>query len=349
MLLLAAALSRLTATSIKDVGVFFKTQFTAGGYPLEIGISAKTVKTMSSAYCVQSGNTIAVVSNGGALLQTIRTPYYDTSFATSGNKLLVWAVNGNKASLYNRTSQLFEYSTDNVIISGDVSHGRAALLTASDRYAAQLTVYDEKARELFTWYCADGYPYMAAFSEDGKYIAAAAMYIENGVFKSYITLISVKDSSEVWKGTAESVVLKMYPGAKSLTAVGEKGIYLFNETGALTASADFGEIAPSAIERASNGNIAVALGDTSHRGLNRYFIFDSELALVAENDTGAAINDICLARDRIYILGETSVTCYSFDNELMQTITCSPATAALVMPRSGTLIAVMNGTAVKIK
>ena len=347
---IAVIASCLTVTAIKDVADFFKSSFSFGEYPLKLsGMSVESVKTMSGGYCLQSGNTVTVVNASGAVLQTVRTDYLETGVATDGNKLLVFSSGGRKAKLFNRTSLLFEYTTEQKIIDGSLFGGRVALLTAGDRYSAELHIFDTKARETLKWYCADGFPYMVRFADGGSTVCLAAMFIENGAFKTKLTLIDVAKGSELFSVVADSTVLSLKVTGRRITAVALSGAYKWNDNGELSGQYSFSEASPTNTVFASNGNVAIMLGYTGHPNLNRYVILNSSLELVVENDIGAAVKDMRLSRDRIYVLCETSVLCYSFKNKLIEEISCNPSASVLVMPRSGTLLAVMNGTVIKIK
>lgn len=345
-----ALLICLPATATRDISDFFNVMFSNGEFPVSVANSPPDrVQKLDSGFFVKSGNTIKVVSSAGAILQTIETGYFSTGCEADGNKLLTYAVNGNEAALYNRTGKIYNYKVQQNIVAAALGFGKVALVTASERYAGELKVYAANSNELFTWYCAEGYPFMAAFNSSGNRICVGAMYIENGLFKTRLTLLDVAKAEALYTCTVDSTLLRLVVKGSEVIAITETGASLFNSSGELKMYSDFSGKTVTDITVSDSGNIAVSLGYEGHAALSRCIVYNDSLEVLCDLEPGVVIKDVCLARDRLYILSDGEVVCYSFKNQLIETIDCNLSTMAIVMPRSGTVIAIMNATAVKLK
>ncbi len=349
---LCAALlaSVVSATTFKDIGDFFNGLFSKGSYPSELSSSQpRQVEKVSGGYAVTCESEVLVFNNAGARLQTIAPGYTELGSAADGNKILVYSIGGREAALFNRTTKLYDIATNYDIISGTVGASRcAALITESERYTAELVVFSASGKEILHWYCADNYPYAAFFDADASHVAVCSLYISNGVASSCITVLDVSSGNEAEVVSVECVAVRVLLSNTKMLVIGDTESLAINSAGETVASFDYDGDALIGVEVTSGGRVAVALGDNQLPGINRVIITDRNLSSLTTISPGCEINDICIARNKVYILGDARVLIYALDGEQREIIAADYNAVAIVAHGSH-MVEILPDTAVEIE
>ena len=337
----------LPSTAAKDLSSAFKSFFAYGSWPVSLGASSfDSVQPLDAGFAVSAGDRVTVYSNTGAQLQSISVNYTAPVTVTHGNKLLVYASDGTEARLYNRTEAIASFTTQQRILSADTAGGRVALLTASSRYTGEVTVSSAGGEELFTWYCAEGFPYLVRFSDNGSRLCVAAMVIENGRFDTRVTVLDINSSSEVFTAAVEGTVHHVFFAGRALLCLSDTGATPLSETGELGTPYRLEGRTLLALAEGPGGQLALALGYGGHDKLTGIVVLGRGGALQTEFAAGIPVRDLCITKNELYLLSEGRVEVVDYTGASVRTLSCSYSASRLLLC-GGDPVVFAGGTAAK--
>ena len=231
-----------------------------GGYPYDV--SSGKVTDMRSI-----DNKLAVLTSEKlVLLSQSAKPSFSVSHTYASPKMKI--ENGRLLLCDTVTGRYILCSHNAVIKQGDINSrihcfavgtgGLLAFAIPADGVSSKLGVYNEHGKKLFDFNCADEYIISAAFSLNGRYLAAAAIGSENAVLYSKIYIFDVKKFEQIEELTyKDTSVMEISRAANNFIAVCEDECILISDKKASRIKIKGGTI--SHFAGSSGGTFAVAV------------------------------------------------------------------------------------------
>ncbi len=165
----------------------------------EIKISDTTIISSSktdSDIILLTDTSVLNYSKGGALQFDRQHGYQSPRIKTASAHSLVYENMGKKFRIDSRSKNIIEESVDNNILVADISNNKVlALITESEGYTAELTLYDFNFNPKdFKWYSAEHNVIDMSISPKGDKAAIITCFAENGQIKSQLLVLDFSKS-----------------------------------------------------------------------------------------------------------------------------------------------------------
>ncbi len=321
--LVAAAMllaNTLTATTFLDAGDFAKTLFAPfGSYPVTFeSAGAVDGKQMSMAYAVLSQGDVTVYSSRGSVLGRWAHGYVSPQIAAAGNRAVLYSVGGREINVYNRTSALAQIKTDFTIVDAAVSgKGLLAVLTRSDKYTAELCVYENgNYKKTMTWYAGAGFPLLVRVQSGGNVAAVACVHAANGRIATTVTAIDTRAAAVLFTAEVDGLAAELIvDDGGGIIAVTDETAAAFSASGEPKASYAYGDAPLLYVAHDEGSGLALAFGDNNRPQINTVALLDRNLGVRAEAGGVGRVDDLYLSRSALYVLGNGTITEYTMSGK----------------------------------
>ncbi len=171
------------------------------GYPAAITGSVVSPKNFasSSGEAVMVSDTHLTVLNGTG--KEVASRQHSFSFPVlrlSGQEMLLYNLGGSGYQVESRSRTLQKGSAEGNILGGAISSGgHYALLTESDGYLGQLTVYNDQNERQFEYKFSSCYPSAAALNSDATQALVGGLFARDGGLVSCLYLLDLNSSESV--------------------------------------------------------------------------------------------------------------------------------------------------------
>lgn len=204
------------------------------------------------------------VNTKGKILWELDVPMSQPMVETSQKYMLLADLDGNHyAALYRNGEKLREYALGNDIISAKVNaKGWTAFATATVGYKGNVTVFDKKGKEKFSWNSGEGYILDIALDDRGRYLAVAQLSSDGQQADSRIQFIDLRRKAVV--ATAEkqdTVITELRFFEKRLLAISESELLGFKTSGKQVFSVSFAGKNPEEYDISSDEMLAFVTTD----------------------------------------------------------------------------------------
>lgn len=311
--LLSASLALLSDTLDSAVLYFDRS---SGSWPVSTGIAEPLqIEPLAGGFVELGAEDVVVYSAYGSKVQSFQPSYARPVLAVGGTHFTVYNRAGNELIVSSRTRTLYSQTFENGILLCAMSNNNSlAVVTESDRYTAQLRVYDPSFRQTYSWETTrtEGTPIAVEFSPDNRRFAAGTLAARDGQLNCSVYFMNTDSDKEGPCYTADqgSMLLRLdWQSESRVLAVFDTYIALLDpRTGGESARYEFGgatlqSIAPGRRQTALLLNI---------RGGNSLITLDDSLSPMAEIPARQAFGVSADDTD-IYLLCPNAVECYSYD------------------------------------
>ncbi|MEA4911892.1 MAG: DUF5711 family protein [Oscillospiraceae bacterium] len=313
--LLANTLTATTFLDIKDVCSAIFAPY--GSYPVALeSAGAVSEKQMSMAYAVLSEDAVTVYSQRGSILGSFAHNLITPELAAAGNRAVLYNIGGKEIVVYNRTSELARFKTEYNIIDAAVSkRGTLAVLTRSDKYTAQLSVYGNgKYEQTMTWSTNAGFPLLVRLQSDGDAAAVACIAAVNGQPVSVVTVIDTRSAEALFTAQVNGIAADILLDS-GVTVVTDETAELYSMAGEQKAAYVYGDAPLLHVAHDEGSGLALAFGDNSRPQINSVVLLGGNLTVKATAQGVGAVRDMYLTRTGVYILGAQRITEYNMSGE----------------------------------
>lgn len=286
------------------------------GWPVNTGLREPLqVEELSGGFVELDREDAVVYSAYGQRVSTLSTGYARPVLAVGGSRYVVYNRAGTELKVASRTRTLFTQTFDNALLVCAMSdNGTLAAVTESDRYAAQLQVYDPSFRRIYNWEMTQsvGTPIALDFAPDNRRFAAGTLRAEGGQLQGKVYFMNTSQDREGPVYTASQgsmLVLLDWQTDTRVVAVFDTYIAVLDpRTATETARYDFGG---ATLQSAAPGRSQTALL-LNVRGGNTLLTLDAKLTPLAEIPARQAFAITATETD-IYLLCAGSVENYGYD------------------------------------
>ena len=314
--------SGLLSTSIAMMGdvtdsISLYLNRSGGGWPASTGIRTPTqVEPLAGGFVEMDSKDVAIYSAYGVKIRTIQPGYARPALAVGNTRFVLYNRAGTELTVQSRTRQLYSKSFSNAImLCAMAQNGALAVVTESDRYAAEVLVYDASfSGDPFTWKLTstDGTPIALAFASDNHRFAAATVAAKDGQLCTAVRMMNTNadTAGPVYMADTGSVILKL----KWLSS--SRVLAVFDTYTAIINAGDATELARYDYGGATLQSVSVSGRSTAlllavHGG-NDLVTLDDSLNQLAKVSAGQA-KSISSTATAVYLLTATGVERYSYD------------------------------------
>ena len=321
----------------------------APGWPQQTGITdPDTVQQLSGAFVEMGGDSCAVYSMNGTLLNSIQSGYARPAIAAGKTRFVLYNRSGSELRVESRTQNLYTKTMDSTIYLCAVADaGQVAVVTDNADSAAALTVYNSSMQQQLVWNLTSeqGIPLRMAFSPDSRRLAAAAVTAVGGQLTTNLYALPLAQGDPVLLSTENSVPQWMgWLSNGFLLVIYENRAVLYNTTGGSIgerASYDFGGSTLVSVSAENNG-VALLL---SNGQTSTAVLLDGELTVGYSGSVLSASQIIRAKNDGFYLLTDSTVERFNNVGEFQWSQPLSARPRALV---EGRQILVFTGNTVQV-
>ncbi len=337
VLLVAVILANtFTATTWKDMKDGVQTFFTwGGGYPASLGEKVPTqVKQMNRAFAFVTESEFIIKSKSGADLLKEKHGFVSPVIAASGNRAVLFNRGSRDVRVYNRTALVAELKADYAIVDADMSaNGVLVVLTKSDRFMSQLSAYPNgKYEKVMSWKGASGFPLSCAVSEDGTSAAVASITTRDGKMYTIITSLDLTRQTERYEfNEIEGLCAGIFCESDgAVTVITDVQAVRLGADGTVKSTYAYGVAPLLYISRDKGSRFALGFGDNSRAAINSVVILGRTLEEVSTIEGCGIIKDMYMSSNRLYILGNQTVSAYALSGTLYKVYDADPRAIGLI-------------------
>ncbi len=165
------------------------------GYPVAItGSTPKDIIALNEDVALLTDTEIVVYDEYGSLAVQNGHNCTNPRVRTNQNRAIVYDVGYYSYMLLNGVSVVSSGEHENQIISANVAqNGSYAIVSASSKYLTELVVKTKNNTQIASWRSVNNYINAAAFSEDSTRVAATGLYSENGLARTTLRILDLKN------------------------------------------------------------------------------------------------------------------------------------------------------------
>lgn len=331
---------------IENMGNFTAT-IGSGAYPLELyGTEVISAAQKGSYYFALTDTELTAYSNGGKKIFTEAHGYAKPVLKTSETRALIFDLGGNSLSIFNLSGSTNSLKTDNKLLSAAITRcGAYAVATASDSYAAEVTVYSSEDKKLYQWYSSSDLVNGVLLSPDGKRLAVSTVNASDGVLKSRLAVFEYSSADPIFSAEYSGTAIYSLDGLKhGFTAITAEGCSYF-DWDKLNRRDYKNDYEPSALKTTKYG-LALVFSRASDKSDNHILILSQKGEQLAAFNFLGNISDIVFSDNHIYCISDTAVYMLDKNGELISRLDCGYGAERLVAIGGGS-VAVMTGGDIK--
>lgn len=307
------------------------------GYPTSFSMPGFIkARSLAGGFAALGESDFAIYSPSGKELRRLQHGYARPVISVGKRRVALYNRAGTELRIESRSRNLFKKIFDQPIMLAQMSEGGSfAVITRSLRYEAELTVYNSMFEEAYYWYSAKDTPVAAALSRDGRKVAVAAVYAQDGALCSGVYMLDIgKDEPVAQISSADTVPLML-----QYLPTGD--LVILYDSFACVYSGDNGE----ELARYSYGGRTLQTASIEPRYLALLFtlesqesasslvLLDEKLNELASADIGRSVTDICTTNSNVHILLEQSVLSYGLDGGLWGETQLEAKALAMIAPK----------------
>jgi hypothetical protein len=218
----------------------FMSSFGKSKYPVyfEQG-SMKTAVQLGSDVGVLTDTSFLIYSQTGDLLAVRPHGFNNPAAVSGGGEAVIFDRGGKQFRVETRLAEPYSATAADTITTAAASDsGDFAIVTESQDYLSELTVYDTSYKDIFKWDASQGRILSAAISPDGSKLAAIAVGARNGnIFSDiYIFDLNSQKPVSVKEYDGEMLFSINFKDNNQITAEGEDKTVFLNSSGSQTST-----------------------------------------------------------------------------------------------------------------
>lgn len=202
MLVLLAA-NAFTGTTLSGIGGTFSGYIeklgSGDGYPYDISSeNMKNVYPSDSNIILLTDVYARILSPGAKMKLNVQHNYSAPVVDANGSRFIIYDRDSKHYRVVNGKTVSDEMEAEGNILTCDMAaNGSFCVASRSVQTASTFTVYDRKFNEVFKWNSSSDHIIDVALTDNGKYVAVAALGAENGEVYSKVLIFNVKSSESL--------------------------------------------------------------------------------------------------------------------------------------------------------
>lgn len=291
------------------------------GWPVKTGIpEILQAEPLAGGFVLLGQQDAGVWSAGGTQLRTVQHGYARPAISAGNTRFCLYGRSGYELRVEGRTGTLYKRTFEQPILLAEMSNGGSvAVVTQSDRFAAELSVWDGSMEFRYGWNPTDteGTPVRVAFARDNKRLAVACLVAQGGSLQTNLYFLDIRSDEVTASSAVSGQILQLHwlSTERVLAVCSGSAVVLDAATGQQTAVYSYGgESLGSA--SVSGQNCALLFSPEASDSPARLVVLDPDMQLLGEASVPAPAAGVVCTRTAAYVLRQESVAAYSLAGEL---------------------------------
>lgn len=288
----------------------------SGGSEYQFEITNKTGYLLNDAY-------VYIYNQNGGLIESRQHGYSNAVMKAAGGRALIYESGGFNFRIESSKKTVFTKKMDNIIIFGRINENYTAIVTASDKFASVLTVYDKQGKFVYGRDCVERI-IDVSFTDDGKGCLLSFINASNGALVNITEKINFDKSEAIWVSEqAETFCIESYPlSSGGAVILGEEECAYYDSSGKIENSSIYdGTFNGGDVK---NGQTAIITNDGQRRKYLLTLISDEESEPIKINSE-EVLKDVAIYDGCAYIMTSKNIMAYDFTGQLRSTVEISDA------------------------
>ncbi len=322
--LIVLIVSLLTPTGITESVANFSASLKFGNdYPVKLsGGTLINAKPQGNHLFLVSTTNFECYNNNGKNIFSYQHGYQSPIMSVSDARTLLYDQSGKNYSIYNLNREIITGQTENEILCANITrNGSYALATLSDSYSSQVTVFNGKNENVFTWFCSDYTINSVVLAPNGKTLAVSAFSASDGAFVSKVYILKFDSATPIAEYDYKGLVLSLnLSGTTGFNCVLENSVDFISwrKQKCSTFSTEDNIL----LSTSYKANTLIVSGRFANKNENNITIFDAQGKQKHSFLFSGIVDAIQYKGTNIYILSENNVYHYSVSGELISKSAC---------------------------
>lgn len=172
-----------------------------GRFPIPVsGGSDYQLKAMDNYFAFLDDSRFYVYTTEGEAVIEKQHTFANPILTVSNKKALIYDLGGNSFSLESKYKTIYEKTCDQTILMAELSSSDlAAVVTKSDKYLAQLDIYDPDGKNIFTYKSYDSRIIDVTFLNDNSGCVITTLGASGGKIQSGLIRFSFSSTDMIWQ------------------------------------------------------------------------------------------------------------------------------------------------------
>lgn len=285
-----------------------------GNFPIEINSGAEyqlsygddTLYLLSDAY-------IYYYNTDGGRLKKRQHAYTNSVMSSAGEYVLVFESGGDELTVETENKILYSKNFDSPIIFAKVSgKGYLAVVTASDNYACELTVFDDEGEKVYGRSCVERINDIS-FTDGSSGCILSYLGAENGALATTVQKITFDSDKEKWRSPAiDTFGLDIYDYDGGVSVIGYTACAYVDNSGQISSYYKYdGDFAGG---DSKSGKTSVIINDDDRRKYTLALFDGAQNPVIVEFDSPLKYTQVY--DGLAYVMNQNVIEAYDFKGNL---------------------------------
>lgn len=288
------------------------------GFPCDIRgnqVSAGNFQVMNNTLISVSDTSFVALNDSAHEIANRQHSFSNPILKTSGNKALIYNLYGTGFQIELRSKSIYKNNVQNNILTGAIANnGVYALVTESNGFLCEMTVYSGDGQKQNYKYCFSDYLITdLSFSYDGKSIAAVGISAQDGAMKSAVFVFDYKSNEPKVKVEYEDNMMLglKYLDNGNIIAVGNKLSSLVYSKDGKTKNYDYNKKTLTAFDIHKSEGVFLSFSKTVDGNSCEIHNFKNDGKAEMLANTDLSVISLSYQSERLAVLGDHKVICYN--------------------------------------
>ena len=299
--------------------------FTSGsGYPLEFaGDTLVDIQPVGKNVALLTDTSFYLYNRSASQMANVQHNFHTPVMDVEGNRILLYDRGAQKLTVYDKSREIYSKDFDYPIISAALSdRGTLLVITETQRYIAEVTVFDKLGGQLFKWYSSKNYVLGADFFSGGDSFGVMALNGVEGDISSTVSFFFVHNTEEealfaTHDYTGSLLVDLHSKSGGSMTAVFTDQVVAYDKAGQETGRYHLDSQILSSYNNEPDNYTLLLLGDYASLKSNDLLVLDQQAQQVCSIQLTQQVLQVEADDERIYCIGEETVWVYDYTGALL--------------------------------
>ncbi len=320
------------------------------GYPVMLtGGNIADVKGGGSYYLISSATNFEGYNSAGKNIFTYQHGYEKPVLKDSASRFMLYSQGDVQYSVFNLDKKLISGEMKNSILAANISdNGYYAIATVSDSYTSEVTVFNNKNKMVYQWFCSDYIISDVVLSADGKTLAVAVFNADGGTYNSKIYILKYSSADPVKLIEYNDTMiysLKEYNNSGFFAIFNNKADFISFKNYSVTNYSFEKDIIYS---RGNGSNSIIVTGNDANTANNTVFVFNRKGNKQTEFQINFEINDIALYNKHIYILSDKKLYMFDIKGNQLGSADCSFGVERIIPNSNRSVATITSGSVTQI-
>ncbi len=331
MLLLLAA-NAFTGTTISGIGNaltgYMEKLSSGNGYPYDISSeNLKNVYPSDSNIILLTDVYARILSPGAKMKLNVQHNYSAPVVDANGSRFIIYDRDSKHYRVVNGKTISDQMEAEGNILTCDMAgNGSFAVASRSAQTASTFTVYDRKFNEVFKWNSSSDHIIDVALTDNGKYVAVAALGAEKGEVYSKVLIFNVKSSEALgeFKFSGTAIADLHFTAREYLYITGDNMFTIIDKNKSEIKSQEtFESGSLKFVSVGENGETAVMFSKygSDNTGTVKYYSYKGEESFAF--DSKASIYAVAAGKNKFAVYYGDEIIVYNNKGEEKEKIKCT--------------------------